>query len=226
MTRIGLRSSLGAFCNVRKSQFLFNSFHYSRWRWQKLGCFEELDSTTGQVAKLHLVQLRKALQFLWNRKSCQLHMAITQSGLGWSPTFRFLPTSTYNRELGKQVRPWMHFLQDLEDRNMGHTWYSRVSYHFAPLPYNMTIEDAGRQLITFVFVRHPFARFVSSYQDKIVAAKTQKCKNSKLWQLFPCPLSSENKRKIRKSHGQQHGFQLSFRKSPKFLAANKEPFSL
>lgn len=59
---------------------------------------------------------------------------------------------------------------------MGHTWYSRVSYHFAPLPPNMTIQEAGGQLLTFVFVRHPFARLVSSYEDKIVAAKGQKRK--------------------------------------------------
>lgn len=57
---------------------------------------------------------------------------------------------------------------------MGNTWYSRVSYRFAPLPHNMSIEEAGNQLFSFVFVRHPFARLVSSYQDKIVRAKTQK----------------------------------------------------
>ena len=42
-----------------------------------------------------------------------------------------------------------------------------VSYHFAPLPSNMTIPEAGEKLLTFVFVRHPFARFVSAYEDKI-----------------------------------------------------------
>ena len=25
---------------------------------------------------------------------------------------------------------------------MGHTWYSRVSYYFAPLPVNLTVEEA------------------------------------------------------------------------------------
>ena len=25
---------------------------------------------------------------------------------------------------------------------MGHTWYSRVSYYFAPLPVNLTVEKA------------------------------------------------------------------------------------
>ena len=43
----------------------------------------------------------------------------------------------------------------------------------------MTVAEAGNKLLTFVFVRHPFARLVSSYEDKIVKARGHKYKYTK-----------------------------------------------
>lgn len=72
----------------------------------------------------------------------------------------------HNRDLVGPER-FDAYLHKLEQQGIGNSWYSKVSYHFAPLPKNMSIQEAGQQLLTFVFVRHPFARLVSAYTDKM-----------------------------------------------------------
>ena len=66
-------------------------------------------------------------------------------------------------------------MKELRAQHRGGQWYSLVSHYFAPLPSNVTISEAGKQLFSFVFVRHPFARFVSAYEDKIANQEIKSC---------------------------------------------------